>query len=173
MCCSIRILWAAMLAVPLVAAPLRLKWHELDAWTGPDKRIRIVTQERVVLHGILEKVEPDALAVEVKFSSDQVLYRPGRTVIPRSSISGISVRREKRTGRQRGMLVGFFVGLLSAPLAAQGAKSDAGAVAGGIVSMTMNIGLGYLIGLSSDHSWTEVRLEPPPERTTPPGGEER
>lgn len=156
------LLATAWLFAPALAAVPQLAWKDLNQWIGPEKRIRVETKEKAVLVGVLEEVQPQSLKVDVRYSSDQKRYAKGETVIPYSSISRFAVRKETRRGRRLGMLLMLPVAALAAPLAAQGPSSAAGAAAAGILVPAQLLGLGYLLGLGADNSWTYVTLEPPP-----------
>ncbi len=166
---------AALLALTAEAGELRLARKDLNQWIGPDKRLRVETREKVVLAGVLVEVQPQSLKVDVRYSSDQKRYAKGEAVIPCPSVSRVAVRKETRKGRRLGMLLMLPVAALAAPLAAQGPSSAAGAAAAGILVPAQLLGLGYLVGLSADNSWTCVTLEPPPAAAenphwTPAGG---
>lgn len=158
---------AALLALTAEAGELWLAWKDLNQWIGPDKRIQVETREKVVLVGVLEEVRSQSMKVDVRYSSDQRHYAKGETVIPYSAISRVAVRKETNKGRRRGVLIMLPPAALGAPLAAQAASSNAGAVAAGIMAAAQLVGLGYLPGLGADNRWTYVTLEPPPAAASP------
>lgn len=158
-------LLAALLSAPVFPKPLRMPWSGLSQWTGPEHRVRITTQEGSVLIGILRSVLEDRLVLDVRYSSSPIYRTKVETVVERSSIRGLAVRKEKRSARREGLWIGVILGSLAAPMSAQAATSTPQAVAGGLACVALYGALGYAIGRGFDEHWTDVALE---DQNAPP-----
>lgn len=156
-------LWvlAALLAFTAEAGELRLKWNELQAWTGPQSRVKILTGEGIWVEARLERVEEDRLVLAVLNSSDPSRYAKGLTIVERPAVQRIAVRRESKAARTGLAIFGAAVfGPLMAAGGAQG-YSEGSQVAGAIISGSIIFGLlGYAWGRSIDNKWTDVILTP-------------
>lgn len=160
-------LLAALLSAPVFPKPVRMPWSGLSQWTGPEHRVRITTQEGSVLIGILRSVLEDRLVLDVRYSSSPIFRTKVETVVERSSIRELAVRKEKKSARRKGLWIGVILGSLAAPMSGQAATSTPQAVAAGLVCVGLYGALGYAIGRGFDEDWTDVTLEhqnAPPQR---------
>jgi hypothetical protein len=152
---------AALLALAAEGGELRLTWSELQAWTGPQARVKILTGEGVWIEARLERVEEDRLALAVLKSSDPSRYAKGQTILERTAVQRIAVRRESKTARTG---LAIFGAVLFGPLMAAGGAqgySEGSQVVNAVVSASIVFGLlGYLWGRSIDNKWTDVILTP-------------
>lgn len=156
------------LAIPFALSArepeLRLTWNQLNAWTGPSARVRILTPDKVTLEGQIIRVEDQTLLLRILNSSDKKKIGLGERSLDRAQVSSLSLRREITNGRKRGALVGAILGGvlggLSGSIADTASSPAAGAAVGAIGNAAIWGGVGYLWGRSIDRVWTPVTLTP-------------
>jgi hypothetical protein len=76
----------------LLARPTerRSTWDELSH-TIPGTDVQIVLPDSIRVRGTAIEMGPDALVIEVRHTSNELLHAKGRTVIPRSDVSTIEL----------------------------------------------------------------------------------
>lgn len=77
---------------------LRLPWSELGPAVA-DRKIAMVLSSRTAIEGKVLGVEPDALRLDVTWTTDSKVVRKGKTSIPRSSVSVIRMARYSKHWR--------------------------------------------------------------------------
>src|SRR5438128_2346007 len=103
-----------MLCAPLICAPRQLHWSELEtAIIGQD--VRVVLPDGNVLQGKALRVEPEALLMEVRKTSDASLHPKASSYpVSRSSLKALQVTRMTTRWRSTGTVVGTALGVFGA-----------------------------------------------------------
>ncbi len=127
-------------------------WEGLSAIVG--QKVRIVMPDGGRIEGKALAVEVDALAVDVRKTSNRVAYPKGKFLVPRATLKAIDVDRPTRHWRIVGTAVGGGIGVvlavLAVDLAATGFHSRhpvVGGLAAGAVAMPVG---GYVLGRIAD-----------------------
>jgi hypothetical protein len=156
------------LAVPLLAnaaAPMHVKWEGLTVVVG--KTVSIAMPGGAAITGKVTAVEADALAVDVKKTSDRTAYPKGVVRVPRATLHRFEMQTKGKVGRSvatpMGLLVGAGAGV-GAWIGIQGGILNNDNPTGATVAL---IGItaagtvgGYFIGNSVDKHWTPVEILP-------------
>ena len=159
---------ALLLAVPLLAnaaAPMHVKWEGLTVVVG--KTVSIAMPGGAAITGKVTAVEADALAVDVKKTSDRTAYPKGVVRVPRATLHRFEMQTKGKVGRSvatpMGLLVGAGAGV-GAWIGIQGGILNNDNPTGATVAL---IGItaagtvgGYFIGNSVDKHWTPVEILP-------------
>ena len=151
--------------------PARLYWDELKP-VIVNENISIDLPDGAHLVGIVHDVWPDALALDVEWTSDPVNYPTEHRSIPRASVSQFELRTKRvddsnaRVGRKLGFLGGLLVGeALGLAIASDGHPHlglmvFTGATVGGAL-------LGDQLGTRTEINTSLVIVIPEPPRARP------
>ena len=129
-------------------------WNELQGLTGRD--VQLVLARGAVVEGELVAVEPEALILQVKRTSDKAAMPKGRASVPRKEVKVLGVRRSGKKFRVIGTIAGAWFGLGLGSYAALRTDSAGAALAtlagvgGGLTT------LGYFLGDAGDHRLTTI-----------------
>ena len=160
---------AAVLVLALVgqqsgiaaANPLELRWNELAPLIS-GKAVDLTVPGGARLRGEVVTIREDALLLDLKQSSDLKAFPKGNAVVPRASVSTLSVTRERgKWGRRMGTTVGTLAGLSVGGYTA--AKSDQSAGATLAIFTVIAAGVivgGYYLGRSLDTRKTQIHVTP-------------
>ena len=127
---SVAMLTAVLLACRSMAmaesGPIELKWRELS-FHIQGRDIGLVLPDGTSLNGEVEAVREDALVLNVKSTSAAAAHPKGNAVIPRDSVSMLSVKETRgKWGRKIGVALGSITGAtLGGYVAATNANSSA------------------------------------------------
>jgi hypothetical protein len=146
---------ALVAATPLLSGTKEeLTWTELPALTG--RILRMTMPHGVVISGKLTAVEPEALVLQIRRTTDSEAYPKGRFLVPRSQVKVFSVLSKGKRYRVIGTICGAWLGLgLGTYAAIHTDSAGAGiatlsAVGGGLTT------LGYFLGDAADGRTTTV-----------------
>jgi hypothetical protein len=150
----------------LAAAQVEIErpWSEIPSVVGHE--VALVLPDGTSIRGKVLAVQADALAMDVKKTSDKRLHPKGRTTISRSSISVIELRqmRRFRIGRLVGGLAGWAGGVLLGYVIGGNAGHGEGAFASaGVGALVGGVGgavLGGYAGGASDRRITLIKIIP-------------
>lgn len=171
--------WLAVLSVVLLSIPsivfaaaadeIQLPWSEIAAFVD-HKTVALVLPEGAMIEGKVLAVEPDALVLDIKKSSDPRAHPPKQSSIPRSSVSVLQLKQVKGNRRWLGAAIGAGGGGVAAWLLAEGvfhvsgeglnpskAPVVVGAVAGIVAGATA---IGYFVGRGGDKRVTFIKIIP-------------
>jgi len=159
-----------MLAVPLplqagTASLQQVNWEGLSIVLG--KQVAIAMPGGAVISGRANGIEPNALIVQVKKTTDSIAYPKGALRVPRETLRVLQVQTKGTKFRIIGTTLGAFVGLVAGALAAF-------AIQGGILSNNNSTGsaaafigitaggtvLGYLAGNAGDKRSITIEIVP-------------
>jgi hypothetical protein len=146
---------ALLAATPLLSgAKEELTWTELPTFTG--RILRMTMPLGAVISGKLTAVEPEALVLQIRQTTDSNVYPKGRFLVPRSQVKVFSVLSKGKRYRVIGTICGAWFGLgLGTYAAIHTNSAGAGlatlsAVGGGLTA------LGYYLGDAADGRTTTV-----------------
>ena len=137
------------------AALVHLQWKSLPSLVG--KTVKIAMPGGTAIMGKAVGVEPDALLVEVKRTSDAKAYPKGVTRVPRATLHRFEMRTKGKAFRIVGTMLGSFIGLVGGAMAAWGSRGNRASAAvigiwsGGTVG-------GYFLGNALDKDWKPVEI---------------
>lgn len=143
------------------SGPIELKWSELSSHIqGHD--IEIVLPDATSLTGEVETVREDALVLNVKKTSNSKAHPKGNAVIPRASVSGLSLKESRgKWGRSIGVTLGTLTGVsLGGYVAAANARSAAAGLSTFLAISGAGTLTGYLVGRSADRREKSIRVVP-------------
>ena len=159
------ILLAVALAIPFAASaesrPIELQWGELGSrLQGHD--IDLVMPDGTALRGEVEAVREDALVLNVKKTSNSKAHPKGNGLIPRSSVSTLSIQESRgRWGRTVGVTLGALTGMvLGGYVAATNTRSASAGLSAFLALSGAGTLTGYFLGKSADGRVTYVRVVP-------------
>jgi hypothetical protein len=158
---------AIVLSVPQAAwaktEVLTLKWSELSP-TVANREVTVLVPGNVRVRGTVTEVQPDALVMTIRKTSDKKAYPKGEASIPRAEVHEIRIKQVRGPARLIGAAgagtaaaLGSFgwsisdsrVNVSDATRGAQWAAITAGATVGG-----------YLIGRLIDTKETIIKVAP-------------
>ncbi len=170
---GLRITWIAGALAAFAIAPfglgaaslVHLRWDALSTVVG--KTVSIAMPGGPVITGVATGVEPDALLIDVKRTTNAKAYPRGATRVPRATLRRFDIRTKGVAFRIVGTVLGSGVGLVGGVAAgwgiqggilnnrrnAQAAGAFVGIWAGGTVA-------GYFAGNAVDTHWTPVEILP-------------
>ncbi len=137
------------------ATLVHLQWESLPTLVG--KTVKIAMPGGTAITGKALGVEPDALLVQVKSTSDAKAYPKGVTRVPRANLRWFEMRNKGKAFRIAFTTLGSFVGLVAGAMAAWGSR---GGRADGIAIGVWTGGTvgGYFLGNALDKNWTPVEI---------------
>ncbi len=143
--------------------PQTLSWGELGAAVG-NQQVTLVLTNGVRIQGTVERVLEDALAVNVRKTSNPRLYAAGQTSIARKEIAQLRIKRVKGPGRAIGAAgIGALGALATLPWALSEKRvnvSDSSRIASwSAISAGCVVG-GYLVGRMIDSKETVFTIAP-------------
>ncbi len=173
------VLCAAWLSWQATAAPAKkppqgrhylLQWDDLAPLiSGAQAKLQV---QGVRLQGRVLAIEPDALVLEVRKSSDRAAYPRGRAAIPRALVREIHVRKWRgNTWRVAATTIGAVIGLaFGAPLPAVAVLEGAywGPLIAAIIAVPPT--LGYLLGREADLRRMVITIEDAGRPAASPAG---
>jgi hypothetical protein len=142
---------------------LTLRWGELGAAIG-NQEVTVFLSGNVRIQGTAAQVEPDALLLTVRKTSDKQAYPKGNTSIPRARVSEVRLKRVKGPGRLIGAAgAGTAAGLGSLPWALSESRINvADSTRGGQwagITAAAAVG-GYFLGRLIDTKETIIHVAP-------------
>lgn len=161
--CSIAVSLVAILfwSPPGVGAAskeqIQITWEGLADVVG--KKVRVVMPDGALVEGRAKAVEVDALVIDIRKSSNKVVYPPGKFLVPRATLRAVDVERNTKRWQLVGVVAGSAVGVLVfIALVARGGVLNPNQRTG--LYMTAGAGipvLGYFLGRAADrHTITYV-----------------
>lgn len=150
-------------ALLLAADSIQLNWSDLAQFSGPQHRVRITLDDQNQVQARLLRVEDDALVCDVLKSTDKRI-RSGEMPVPRNRIRVFEVRRETKSARKQGFLIGATTGALMRVLGGAMADRSRDISTGQAIGIAAGTGLalwggvGYLIGRPIDRRFTRVEI---------------
>jgi hypothetical protein len=149
----------SLLASSLPAADASVRWKELPPLvTG--RRVWIPLNDGVRLAGTIRVVEPAALLLEVKKTSNRKAYPKGLVRIPRSAISTIRVNKpDGHKGAKVGLAIGVGGGVALGAIANNEGSQAVGATMAGILGLVgAGLGAGWLVDSVAHRSGRTIRI---------------
>ncbi len=145
--------------------PLRVSWDGLVLVVG--KTVSIGMPDGAAISGKAIGLEPDALLVDVKSTTDPQAFPKGALRVPRPTLRFLQMRTKGKAFRILGTAAGSIVGLVAGAAAAWGIQGgifgnrnegkSAAAFFGIWVGGTAG---GYFAGNAADKRWTPVEITP-------------
>lgn len=161
-------LFALLLAgtvIALAAPPMRLTWAQLPQITG--KEVRIAMPGGAVVGGRAVAVEPDALVMTVRSTTDPAAFPKGQLRVPRKDLKALELRTRTKRYRILGTTLGCVGGAVAGAVAgfAAGAgilSNDHNARAAAVALSIWGGGTaaGYFLGRAADGQTTTILIEP-------------
>jgi hypothetical protein len=157
---------AAILATQSMATaawgPVELKWSEL----GPrikGHNVELMLPDGVLLKGEVKAVREEALVLNVRRTSNSQAYPKGNAVIPRTSVSELSLKESRgKWGRSVGVSLGGLTGAAGGYAATTYANSGPDSAAAFLATFLVITGAGalagYFLGRSADTRVTHIRV---------------
>lgn len=163
--CSVALLVSAMLIGQCGALgasrPIELKWDELGSRIEGHE-IDLILPDATALRGEVETLRRDTLVLNVTNTSNATTHPKGNAVIPRASVTLISLKESRgRWGRGVGVTLGTVAGMaLGTYIAAEHSHSVGTGVS--VFASITGAGTiaGYLIGKSADRRTTQIHVVP-------------
>jgi hypothetical protein len=172
-------LWLAVLIVNLLSTPslgfaagadeIQLPWSEIAALVDHQK-VALVLPDGTMIEGQVLAVEPDALVLDIKKSSDPRAHPAGQSSIPRSSVSVLQLKQLKGNRRWLGAVIGAGAGSVAGWLLAEGVfhvsgeglnPSRAPVVVGSVAGLVAGAAaIGYFAGRKGDQRVTFIKIIP-------------
>jgi hypothetical protein len=140
-----------------------LRWSELSSAIG-NQEVTVFLSGNVRIQGRAEQVEPDALVMTIRKTSDEQAYPKGSVSIPRVSVSEVRLKRVKGLGRLIGAAgAGTAAGLGSLPWALSESRINVEDSTRGAqwlaITAAATVG-GYFLGRLIDKKETIIHLAP-------------
>jgi hypothetical protein len=172
-------LWLAVLIIALLSVPsvglaagadeIQIPWGEIAALVN-HQTVALVLPDGTMVEGRVVAVEPDALVLDIKKSSEPRSHPAGQTSLPRSSISVLQLKQVKGNRRWLGAVIGAGAGGVAGWLLAEGVfhvsgeglnPSKAPVVAGSVAGLVVGAAaIGYFAGRKSDQRVTFIKIIP-------------
>lgn len=131
------------------------------------KTVSIAMPGAVVITGTATAVEPDALVVKVKNTTDAKAWPKGVNRVPRATLHALEMRTKGSKYRVIGTVVGTAAGLVLGAIAAikiDGvfrANHNGGKAGAAFVGITgVGAASGYLLGNAADRRSTTIEIVP-------------
>ena len=141
---------------------LELAWSELQPEIQ-GKTVALLLPDGVRIEGAVQAVEPDALVMDVRKTSDRGLHPKGRASVPRRSAGTLEMRGRRTKWQVIGPAIGAVPGIVACAWAAAYAKNEAGMngplTAICVAPLGAGVGLGYLAGRSADKQVTYIKVK--------------
>jgi hypothetical protein len=155
---------ALLVAATLVRAesgPIELKWNELGSHIQ-DHDVELVLPDGAFLKGEVEAIRDEALVLNVKKTSDSKAHPKGNAVIPRASVSVLTLELSRgKWGRSVGVTLGTLTGMT---LGSYVAITNTHSAAAGLSTFLSLAGAGsltgYFVGRTADQRVTHIRVVP-------------
>lgn len=151
------------------ADEIQIPWSEIAALVDHQK-VSLVLPDGVTVEGQVLAVEPDALVLDIKKSSDPRAHPPGRSSIARSSVSVLQLRQIKGNRRWIGAAIGAGGGVVAGWLLAEGVfhvsgeglnPSKAPVVVASVAGLVAGVAaIGYFAGRKGDNRVTFIKIIP-------------
>jgi len=171
--------WLVALIIGLLLIPgigsaagsdeIQMPWSEIAALVDHEK-VSLVLPDGVTVEGQVVAVEPDALVLDIKKSSDPRAHPPQRSSIPRSSVSVLQLRQIKGNRRWLGAALGAGGGGVAGWLLAEGVfhvsgeglnPSKAPLVVASLAGVAAGAAaIGYFVGRKGDNRVTFIKIIP-------------
>jgi hypothetical protein len=171
---SLVVLTIYLASTPIVGSSaeidqIQLTWSKL-APLIQHKQVGLLMPDGAMIEGQVLDVQPDALVLDIKKSSDVQSYPKGKSSIPRSSVSVVQLKQIRGNWRLLGTVIGATAGGVGAWFVAEGVfhvsgeglnpskaplviGTVAGLVAGGAT-------IGYFAGRQRDNRVTVIKIIP-------------
>ncbi len=159
------ILLILMLLLPVASFArtfnLELAWSELES-AIQGKNVAVLLPDGVRIAGLVRAVEPDALVMDVRKTSDRALHPKGRTSVPRRSAGTLEMRGRRFLWQALGPAIGAVPGIVACAWAAAYANNEGGMnealTAICAVPLGGGVALGYMAGRSADKQVTYIKV---------------
>ena len=139
---------------------VEIAWEELAA-LAVEQRVAAVLPDGVKLQGEVLAVRPESLVLDVQKTSVKRLHPLGQTEIPRSSVSELTIIRERNAVMR---IVGGILGAIGGLAAVTGlvyvTESLAVLLPALILGVPMAAAAGYYAGKLADRSMTTIHIRP-------------
>lgn len=140
---------------------LELAWSELESKLQ-GRTVALLLPDGVRIEGLVQAVEPDALVMGVRKSSDRALHPKGRTSVPRRSAGTIEMRDRRVLWQVVGPAIGAAPGIVACAVIVKYANNEGGmnglTTAICAVPLGAGAGLGYMAGRSRDRQVTYIKV---------------
>ena len=162
---------AALLAAALVsfgfparaASLIHVPWQGLSTVIG--KTVSVAMPGGAIIRGKAVGLEPDALLVNVKNTSDAQTWPKGLVRVPRATLHRLEMQTKGKAFRILGTVLGFTGGLAAGAGAAIGiqggilSNNNPGKAAAALCGIWGGVTVaGYLVGNAADKHWTAVEI---------------
>jgi hypothetical protein len=157
--CSLAVLYVLALSLAAGAAKVEVRWSQLSSLVL-GHTVTLVLPGGTSIAGDVVAVRDDALALDIRKTSDSKVQPKGTASIPRASVTTLQITDTKGPGgRILGVVVGVVVGMVAGgEIVAHSSTSEAGAVATFTgVAVAGAVG-GYFGGRSVDTKTTIIRI---------------
>ena len=157
---------AAILSIfPLLAQGDNLThvpWEGLSIVVG--KTVAVAMPKGPVITGIATRVEPDALVVNVKKTTDSKAFPKGELRVPRATLRVFQMRTKGKICRVLLTVVGAGAGVVGGAFATFGIDGFGSTSGGGVAAFVgiaaAGTAAGYLGGDAADQRWTTIEILP-------------
>lgn len=139
--------------------PSQLHWSELGAYIN-NQKIALVIPNGPRLEGRVLVVEPEALRLEVRKTSDAKAFAKGEASVPRASVTTLELRQMHIRGRVIGTAVGAVPFAALAVLVADLGLNKPGRAAAGLAAAASLPVAGYFLGRLADRKNTTITVLP-------------
>lgn len=146
-------------------SPRQVKWEDLGIVTG--KTVAIVMPGGVVVTGQATAVEPDALLLRVRNTSDSKAYPKGPLRIPRAGLHTLELKTKGYKFRVIGTVLGGIAGFAGGAAAAYGLEGGlfhdnhpTGSVAAFVGITAAGVTAGYFAGNAGDRHSVMIEILP-------------
>ena len=171
---GLAVLIIGLLSIPSIgfaagADEIQLPWSEIAALVEHQK-VALVLPDAATIEGQVLAVEPDALVLDIKKSSDPRSHPARQSSIPRSSISVLQLKQVKGNRRWLGAAIGAGAGGVAGWLLAEGVfhvsgeglnPSKAPVVVGSAAGLVAGAAaIGYFAGRKGDRRVTFIKVIP-------------
>jgi len=131
-------------------------WEGLAVLIG--HTVKIVMPDGARIEGKATSVEVDALAIEIRKTTNKTAYPKGKFLVPRATLKAVGMDRPKGPWRLVGVAVGGGVGVVLGDLAYGFAKWPHSHLEAGLIAGAVAVPAGgYLLGRRADqHTITYV-----------------
>jgi len=157
--CSLAVLFVLGLSLAAGATKVEVRWNQLSSLVL-GHTVTLVLPGGTSVAGDVVAVRDDALALEIRKTSDSKVQPKGTAAIPRASVTTLQITDTKGTGgRILGVVVGVVVGMVAGgEIVAHSNTTEAAAVATFTgVAVAGAVG-GYVAGRSIDSKTTIIRV---------------
>jgi len=131
------------------------------------KTVSITMPDAAVISGVATAVQPDALVLVIKKTSNAHAYPKGQYSVPRATLHAVELRTKTARYRIIGTTVGGVLGTVGGFVAAAAIcgwgwdnSCGGGAAAAGIGIAAGSIAGGYFLGNAADRRSTMIVIDP-------------